>query len=147
MPAIDNANASPLPLDVADPGLTPDLEISPEEWQAFTTTQANTLIIGDPVPVTRALTVAWLTLRRPVFWCDDDRFKLPPAPVATVVLWRTDRLMAGDQERLLAWMEHNRSTRVIARASSPLFPLVQQGSFSEPLYYRLNTMLLAIAPR
>jgi len=139
---IDHSNASAVQLDTAT-----DLEISPDEWHAFTTTQANTLIIGDPKPVTRALTIAWLTLRRPVFWCDDDRFKLPPTPVGTVVLWRTDRLIAGDQERLLVWMEHNRSTRVIARAPSPLFPLVQQGSFSEPLYYRLNNLLVAISPR
>jgi transcriptional regulator of acetoin/glycerol metabolism len=56
-------------------------------------------------------------------------------------------LTAGDQARLLVWMEDNRPTRVIARASSPLFPLVQQGAFSAPLYYRLNTVLVAIVTR
>jgi hypothetical protein len=118
------------------------LRIEPGEWRVFTVTQANTLIIGESLPVTRILNAAWLTLGRPVFWCDGPRLALPTGPTGTFVLWRVDELRADDQEQLLSWLDRGGTARVLARAPRSVFTLVQQGQFLPELYYRLNTLIL-----
>jgi hypothetical protein len=103
------------------------------------------VIVGEPASVMRALTVGWLTLRRPVAWCEDARLRLPTGPVGTFIVWRVNELSPDDQHQLLHWIECFPSTRVIARSSRPLFPSVEQGLFAAELYLRLNGVLL-LAP-
>jgi hypothetical protein len=119
-----------------------DILIEGSAWQAFAASQANTLMIGAPLPVTRALTIAWTSLRRPVVWCDAAQLRLPTGPVGTFIVWRADELTPDDQQHLSRWMENSESTRVLARSSQALYPLVEQGAFAADLYYRLNTVLL-----
>ena len=112
------------------------------EWRVFTATKANTLMLGEPLAVTRILNAAWLTLSRPVFWCDGPRLTLPTGQAGTFVLWRLDALDAEDQGQLLEWLDRRGPARVLARAPRSVFPLVQQGQFLAALYYRLNTLIL-----
>jgi hypothetical protein len=118
------------------------LRIEPSEWRVFTATKANTLMLGESLAVTRILNAAWLTLGRPVFWCDGPRLTLPTGQTGTFVLWRVDELCTDDQQQLLAWLDRRGTTRILARAPRGVFPLVQQGQFLPELYYRLNTLLL-----
>jgi len=120
----------------------PDIQIENSAWQAFAASQANTLMIGAPLPVTRALTVAWTSLRRPVVWCDTPQLRLPTGPVGTFIVWRADELTPDDQLQLSRWLERSECTRVLARSSRALYPLVEQGVFAADLYYRLNTVLI-----
>lgn len=121
------------------------LRIEPGEWRVFTATKANTLMLGEPLAVTRMLNAAWLTLGRPVFWCDGPRLTLPEGQTGTFVLWRVDELRAEDQQQLFGWLDRRGATRVLARAPRSVFPLVQQGQFLPELYYRLNTLILQTA--
>jgi hypothetical protein len=118
------------------------LQIDRSEWLVFTATQANTLMLGEPLAVTRMLNAAWLTLGRPVFWCDGPRLTLPTGLTGTFVLWRVDELRVNDQQQLLAWLDRRGSTRILARAPRSVFPLVQAEQFLPELYYRLNTLIL-----
>jgi len=138
MSTITARTASPV-RDVTRPA---DVQIEQSSWQAFAASQANTLMIGAPLPITRALTVAWTSLRRPVVWCDAAQLRLPTGPVGTFIVWRADELTPDDQLQLSRWMEQGESTRVLARSSRALYPLVEQGVFAADLYYRLNTVLL-----
>ena len=125
-------------------GPPPDLRIEASEWRAFAATQANTLMIGEPLAVTRALTVAWTSLRQPVVWCDDSQLRLPIGRAGTYIIWRVDELSMGDQQHLLCWLDRGEPTRVLARASRSVLSLVQEGAFADDLYYRLNTVLLLV---
>ncbi len=122
-----------------------DGRIDVTNWEAFAATQANTVMVGEPPAVMRALTIGWLTLRRPVAWCETTQLRLPTGPVGTFIVWRANELTPDDQRHLLHWMESFPSTRVIARSSRALFPSVEQGMFSADLYLRLNGVLL-LAP-
>jgi hypothetical protein len=121
-----------------------DLRIDASEWQVFAATQANTLMIGEPLAVTRALNFVWTSLGRPVVWCDDSQLRLPTGPAGTYIIWRVDELTTGDQRQLLRWLDSCPSTRVLARSSRPVFPLVLAGTFTADLYYRLATALLLV---
>ena len=138
MSTITARTASPV-RDVTRPA---DVQIEQSSWQAFAASQANTLMIGAPQPITRALTVAWTSLRRPVVWCEAAQLRLPTGPVGTFIIWRADELTPDDQLQLCRWMEQGESPRVLARSSRALYPLVEQGVFAADLYYRLNTVLL-----
>src|SRR3954463_99692 len=115
------ARTIPAMSDAAPPA---DIEIENSAWQAFAGSQANTLMIGARLPVTRLLTIAWTSLCRPVVWCDDARLRLPTGLVGTFIVWRADELTPDDQQQLSLWMERRESTRVLARSSRALYPLV-----------------------
>jgi len=140
--ARDARTARIAPPTVAEAPKPADIEIESSAWQAFAGSQANTLMIGAPLTITRALTLAWTSLRRPVVWCEMAELRLPTGPAGTFILWRADELSADDQQQLSRWMEESKSTRVLARSSQALYPLVEQGAFAASLYYRLNTVLL-----
>lgn len=144
LPTFPIQSRAPRVRTVPDPRDRPpaDLRIEPSEWQAFAATRANTLMIGDHRAVMRLVTEGWLALERPVVWCDSAALKLPSGAAGTFIIWRVDELAEGDQQRLVAWMDRLEPTRVLARSSGALYPLVQQGAFAASLYYRLNTVLL-----
>jgi hypothetical protein len=121
-----------------------DLRIEAGEWHAFAATQANALMIGEPQAVMRALTFAWMSLRQPVVWCEDSRLTLPTGSVGTYIIWRVNELTIPDQQHLLHWLDRAEPTRVLARSSRPIFPLVQAGAFADTLYHRLNPVLMLV---
>ena len=57
-----------------------------------------------------------------------------------MILQDVDAFDPVQQQRLLRWLDEPRSgrTQVISLTATRLYNLVQAGTFSEPLYYRLN---------
>lgn len=123
-----------------------ELHIEPRVWSALAATQADALIVGDGVAVSRVLTFIWSTLRKPVFWCESGRLSLPARCESTLVLKDAHALDADDQQRLLEWLRGGaESPRLIATSSPLLLPLVEEGKFSRELYERLTAVKLVIA--
>jgi hypothetical protein len=140
-------STAPRRIDVPDPQTAPsrairtlpapsELRLDPYAWQALTTTQADAVLVGNGgVAVSRVLTFIWPTLRQPVFWCESRRLSLPAHYAGTLVLEDAHTLDAGDQQRLLQWLQaRTGSLRLIATSSALLPRLVEEGKFSRPLY-------------
>ena len=87
------------------------------------------------IAVSRVLTFIWPTLRKPVVWRESRRLSLPTHYEGTLVLEDAHALDAGDQRRLLEWLQAGtESLRLIATASPLLLALVEDGKFSRELY-------------
>jgi hypothetical protein len=64
----------------------------------------------------------------------------------TILVRDAASLSADEQERLNRWLgERSGAVRVIATSSVPLYDLVEQRRFLEPLYYRINVVCLDAA--
>jgi hypothetical protein len=121
--------------------------ISGNEWYAFVASQANALLVGPADVMALVWTFVWPALPKPVCWADHLRFWLPPEGVPTLIVQGADELIESDQMGLLDWLQNEgQSTRVLATARHPVFPLVEQGTFAEALYYRLNTLTFRLGP-
>jgi len=123
-----------------------ELRLDPYAWWALTTTQADAVIVGDGgVAVSRVLTFIWPTLRQPVFWCESRRLSLPAHYAGTLVLEDAHALGAGDQQRLLEWLQAGTESLRLIATSSPLLPrLVEEGKFSRALYEDFMTVKLVL---
>jgi len=110
------------------------------DWWLLRTSHANLLVSG-PRDATRAFVAAILPrLNAPVYE-GSPADALPTAPAGgTVILQDVDAFDPVQQQRLLRWLDEPRSgrTQVISLTATRLYKLVQAGTFSEPLYYRLN---------
>jgi sigma-54-interacting transcriptional regulator len=123
-----------------------ELRLEPAAWSALTTTQVDALIVGDGgVAVSRVLTFIWPTLRKPVVWCESRRLALPAQNEGTLVLEDAHALDAGDQQRLLNWLQAGtESLRLIATSSPLLLPLIEAGKFSRELYEHFMVVKLLL---
>ena len=99
------------------------------------------LLVSGPRDATRAFAAAILPhLNAPVYEGSPGD-ALPTAPAGgTMILQDVDAFDPVQQQRLLRWLDEPRSSRtqVISLTATRLYNLVQAGTFSEPLYYRLN---------
>jgi hypothetical protein len=119
--------------------------VDPAAWRTLVTTDADALIIGEGVPVSRVLVFLWPTLRKPVFCCEGRRPVLPAGGEGTLVLKSANELTPADQERLLEWRNGNASqSRIIAIAPRQLLTLVEDGTFGRSLYDRLKAVSLLL---
>ena len=123
-----------------------ELHLDPYAWWALTTTQADAVIFGDGgVAISRVLTFIWPTLRKPVVWCESRRLSLPAHYEGTLILEDAHALEAGDQQRLLEWLQAGtESLRLIATSSPLLLPLVEEGKFSRELYEHFMAVKLVL---
>ena len=123
-----------------------ELNLDPNAWRALTTTEADALLVGDGgVGVSRVLTFIWTTLRQPVFWCDSRRLSLPAHYAGTLVLEDAHALDAGDQQRLLEWLQAGTESLRLIATSSPVLPrLVEEGKFSRALYQDFMALKLVL---
>jgi hypothetical protein len=121
----------------------PGFRVQPaDDWLAIRTSRANLLVSG-PREATRAFIVAVTPhLNEPVY--DDSACDaLPVAPAGgTLILRDVDALDREQQQRLLRWLAEPQHglTQVISLTATRLYGLVQAGTFSEQLYYRLNVI-------
>jgi sigma-54-interacting transcriptional regulator len=110
---------------------------------------SNMLVRGEKSAATATVVALSADLSMPVvIWLAGADADLPALDQGTVVLQDVDRLDLSAQHRLLSWLD-NRSgrIRVISTARHDLFDLVTAGAFLDPLYYRLNTIVVdAVAP-
>jgi hypothetical protein len=71
---------------------------------------------------------------------------LPAAgTVRSLIVCGIEQLSAGDQERLLDWMNAApEPVQVITTTPASMMPLLESGGFLESLYYRLNIIYLTL---
>jgi DNA-binding NtrC family response regulator len=82
-------------------------------------------------------------LKAPVHKLAGHDFSLPCISAGTLILEQVASCSTSQQQMLLEWLETAaRQVQVIATAEPDLFGLVERGSFSDRLYYRLNTVHL-----
>jgi hypothetical protein len=105
----------------------------------------NLLLIGTSESTRAALADLESSLVPPVLCWDAAPGDLPGDAVGSLIIGDVTRLTPGHQRQLLDWLnDRRRRVRVIACATSPLFPRVKSGLFSDGLYYRLNTVTILL---
>jgi hypothetical protein len=120
--------------------------VAADDWSVLQTAHPNVLLIGSDQAVAGFLPLLLPLLQPPVVHSLDGRLTLPPDPGGTLILRDVQRLAASDQERLTAWLaEPARRTQVISTASCQLYPLVERKVLSEPLFYNLNVITIALS--
>jgi transcriptional regulator of acetoin/glycerol metabolism len=103
----------------------------------------NVLLTGPEESTAAAVNALMPCLLAPVVtWQTESPLALPPAiPVGTLLLRNIAWLTLTEQECLLEWIQRSSgATQVVATSSVVLFPLVERGTFSAQLYYRLNVI-------
>jgi hypothetical protein len=109
---------------------------------------ANLLLIGRDTAARGYLLPIIPSLATPVVGLDAADLHLPAERVATLMVWGIERLTRADQDQLLEWLTARPgSCRTIATSARSLFADVQRGTFSDALYYRLNTVTVVLADR
>lgn len=113
------------------------------EWLAIMRdSHLNGLLVAAAPVTDAALDSLMPRLEPPVLerWNDgtpwDDEHTL-----CTLILHDVLALSPREQHSLLAWMNgHGGGCRVVSVSCLPVFPLVEDGGFLAPLYYRLNVI-------
>jgi hypothetical protein len=116
----------------------------PTDWDLVFSTQVNVLLLGKSRTTATSIDEMRRHLVEPVVSVrGGDSTDLTSLPsVGTVVLCDLDELMSADQLALNAWLSESNRTRVISTSQVSLVPLIDAGTFSDSLYYRLNTLCL-----
>jgi hypothetical protein len=110
---------------------------------------SNMLVRGEKSATTATVVALSADLSMPlVTWIAGADADLPGLDKGTVVLQDVDQLDISTQHQLLTWLDDRGGrVRVISTARRDLFDLVTAGEFLDPLYYRLNTIVVdAAAP-
>jgi sigma-54-interacting transcriptional regulator len=126
----------------------------PESWRRACLAQeslrqmgrprVNTLLIGADDVVWRVLGTS-LNLASPIVsWRPGQPLHLPDFTSVRTLVIRDLALMSGsEQVRLLEWLDRASGyVQVVCTSSDALLPLVEDGSFINALYYRLNTICI-----
>ena len=118
-----------------------------EDFRRLISVGSNMLIRGEKSAETATVVALSADLSMPlVTWNAGAGVGLPVLREGTVVLQDVDRLDLSAQREFLAWLdERGGRVRVISTARRDLFDLVTAGEFLDPLYYRLNTIVVDAA--
>ena len=115
------------------------------EWSFFLGAHPHALLIGSETWATAAMARLRPYLRAPLVHWHPSALVEPPHATGTLVIWEVDPLDQLQQALLLTWMDsHAADVQVISVARCPMFPLVSEGTFLPTLYYRLNSVCLAL---
>jgi Sigma-54 interaction domain len=105
----------------------------------------NLLLIGPDAATREYLDRLVASWPSPIRLCDSAEPFLPTEPVHGLVVRDVERLKRHHQDELIEWLDGaGHATPVISTSGRSLFPLVQQGDFSDTLYYRLNMVTLKL---
>jgi hypothetical protein len=105
----------------------------------------NLLLIGPDAAIRVFLDPLMESLEAPVVYCDGANPEFPSAPIGSLIVHDVARLSPDHQQQLLDWInDASRRARVIATSAGPVFPDVKGGTFSDGLYYRLNTFTVML---
>ncbi len=105
----------------------------------------NLLLIGPDAATAEYLDRLMATWPSPIRLCDSDEPLLPTEPVQGLVVRAVERLKRQHQDELIQWLDGaGYATPVISTSGRSLLPMVQQGDFSDTLYYRLNMVTLKL---
>jgi Sigma-54 interaction domain len=130
------------PLDVQDigAGMT-----SLDEGIACHRRTPNLLLIGPDAATREYVDRLMASWPSPIRLCDSSEPLLPTEPVRGLVVRDVERLKRHHQDALIEWLDGaGYATPVISTSGRSLFPMVQQGDFSDTLYYRLNMVTLKL---
>jgi hypothetical protein len=131
----------------ADPSCVTDLGFDyTAECLSLQTSQQNVLLEGPEPAMKGFLDVLIPHVMAPVLW---DQPGVPRElrgdSHGTLILRDVGELSAEAQERVLHWLDDvslDGQLQIVSTSATPLFPLVERGSFDSRLYYRLNVVLL-----
>ena len=112
--------------------------------QSVRTGTPNLLLIGPDAVAEEYLVPLMPSLASPIAYLDAANPALPATPVGTLIVHDVARLTPDRQAQFLEWLSGQRETAVITVSPGPLFPRVRRGAFSDPLYYRLNTVVVEL---
>jgi len=118
------------------------------EWRLLSEQPCNVLIEGTVAATDAVLRQLQPHVHEPIVWHRPTAtLELPSSETRTLMLTDAAGLSSDDQQRVLAWIEDGGArTRIISTSDRPLFALVEGGCFDAALYYRLNVLLLRVAP-
>ena len=104
----------------------------------------NILLIGPAGFALAALKSIEPVVPQPIVsWRPYDAHDVPSGSFGTLVIHRVDTADAEQQQKLCDWFQTRpRHVQVVSTALAPLYPFVEQGTFLEMLYYRLNHVCL-----
>jgi hypothetical protein len=119
-------------------------ESSWAEIQRLRAKAPNLLLIGAGAVTDKFLAPLIPSLAAPIVYLDAAHPALPATPVGTLIVRNVAHLTPPHQAQFLAWLDARTQTAVIAVSATPLFPHVRRGAFSDPLYYRLNTVVVEL---
>jgi hypothetical protein len=121
----------------APPGVERDLELV-RRWRR------NTLIVGTPETADALVTSLLPSLETPITSWPTTVASRPSRDAArTLIIPGLHRLDALEQQQLVEWLDDRwQHVHVISLSDRQIFPLVEQGTFVEALYYRLNLLHL-----
>jgi hypothetical protein len=110
--------------------------------------RTNVLLLGSPGDTGIVLEMLGLGMERrePMLtWRPGQPLDLPsPDAAITLIFHDVDKLTPSDQLTVLDWLDRTAGRiRIVSTTQAPLWPRVQNGCFSEALYYRLNTVWLS----
>jgi Sigma-54 interaction domain len=107
--------------------------------------RSNVMLVGSVASTESVLLALQPAFAAPVTsWQPGSRLALPSAG-GTLVLRNVPDLTPTEQSALFDWLDRDRRrTQVISTSTRPLMPLLEQGVFSDALYYRLNTVYLEL---
>lgn len=107
---------------------------------------SNMLVRGEKSATTATVVALGEDLSAPIVtWNAGAGSDFPGLDQGTVVLQDVDRLDLAAQRQLLTWLDDRGGrVRVISTARHNLFDLVMAGEFLDPLYYRLNTIVVDV---
>jgi len=113
------------------------------DFQIARTARVNLLLIQHDSTTAELLDQLLPDLNEPIVrWRPGQQLVLPPIHLAgTMVLQDVGALGVEDQHLLLAWLEASEGrTQVVSTTRESLLPRVDEGTFLDTLYYRLNTV-------
>ena len=114
------------------------------EWRILRARRPNVLLTGTPVTTEVLMATLRPYLRAPIYYWDPGVALPAPRDVATVVVLDVANFCLEHQRVLLSWLDRvvPGQTQVVSTTDVELFLLVEQGTFLEALYYRLNVVRL-----
>lgn len=116
------------------------------EWTILRSSPVNALLIGPVALTAAAVARIERSVRQPLaWWSPDQAVDVPELSTGTLVIRAVERLDMRQQQRLAQWIAANSPrVRVVALAREPLYARVLDGRFSAALYYRVNTVVVAL---
>jgi sigma-54-interacting transcriptional regulator len=118
------------------------------EWRLLSERPHNVLIEGTVGATEAVLRRLRRHVREPIAWhLPPAMLDVPTGETRTFVVRDVAALNRQEQRRLLEWAcAAGARTQLVTTAACALFGLVVAGRFDAALYYRLNVLLLRVAP-
>jgi sigma-54-interacting transcriptional regulator len=113
-----------------------------DDWQLARTARVNLLLIYQQ-STAGLLDQLLPDLNEPIArWRPGQQLVLPSIHLAgTIVLQDVGGLCPDEQRRLLDWLEESEGrTQIVSTTAESLLARVNEGTFLDTLYYRLNTV-------